>query len=148
MLMQDPEQYLGFMTSNPSLNTEHQEFRNVIIMKDIIRQAYEIYRHRLMGTATRQSSIDALEQLRKRTLELSSENAGIHALVWPFFIAAAESTELDHRRFFYERLESLFPCTRFGTIPMALDTLKYIWQTLGSSSWVDVVTKQRPLLIM
>lgn len=117
-------------------------------MKDIIRQAYEIYRHRLMGTATRQSSIDSLEQLRTRAMELSSDTSGIHALVWPFFIAAAESTEHHHRKFFYEQLENLFPCTRFGTIPLALETLKYIWKTLGSASWVDIVTKQRPLLIM
>lgn len=148
MLAQEPEHYLGFMTSNPSLNEEHKEYRNVIIMRDILRQACEIYKNRVTGTATRESSIESVEKLRQSALELSSENAGSHALVWPFFIAAAESIELDHRTFFFEQLGKLFPCTRFGTIPMALDTLTYIWASADSVSWVDIMTKQRPLLIM
>lgn len=118
-----------------------------MVMKDAIRQACELYRNRAQHTTSRELSIESVERLRQTVCDLEPGVDGCHALVWAYFVAAAESILPEHRDFFSNRLRGLFEYTRFGTIPLALETLEYIWAT-QSSSWTDIVTHQRPLLIM
>lgn len=136
------------MMCNPSLNMEHDEYENVMLMKEVMLQASDIYRNRAMGDVPREASISSVEALRRTAMKIDPNTTGAHALVWPFFIAAAESIEQDHRDFFYNQLQNLFPNTRFGSIPLALQTLKYIWAKQGTTNWMDIITDERPLLIM
>lgn len=80
------------------------------------------------------------------SLEPSVE--GAHALVWTCFIAAAESVQSEHRQFFSHRLASLFECTRFGTIPKALELLDTIWRKQGKKKWTELVPLEGPMLVM
>ena len=136
------------MTSYPLLTADPAQYSNVMTMKEIIRQACEIYRARASHQATRESSIKAVEQLRQTVLGLDLDLEGSHALVWAFFVASAESILPEHRDFFYTRLKGLFKCTRFGSIPLALETLNYIWSKQSSTDWTEVVTHERQILIM
>lgn len=118
-------------------------------MKDAIRQACDIYRNRALRVATPESSIASVERLRQTIVDLApKEEAGGHALVWACFVAAAESTLPEHREFFSNRLGTLFHCTEFGTIPLALETLQLVWASQATTSWTEIVTRQRPMLIM
>lgn len=119
-----------------------------MIMKEAIRQACEIYRSRASHEATRESSIEAVEKLRQTVIDLDPDVEGSHALVWAFFVASAESILPEHRDFFYNRLKGLFKCTRFGSIPLALQTLDYIWSKQDSTNWTEIVTHERQILIM
>ncbi|KAK2616995.1 hypothetical protein QQS21_000084 [Conoideocrella luteorostrata] len=146
-LTKSPDYYLDFMTSNPSTsNPEH--YSNVLLMKDVIRQACRIYHNRASHQATRKSSIEAVEKLHHTVVNLDPECEGSHALVWPFFVASAESILPEHRDFFYNRLKSLFQVTRFGSIPLALQILEYIWTKQDSTNWTEIVTHEKPILIM
>lgn len=117
-------------------------------MKDAIRQACELYRNRALQSTSCELSIESVERLRQTVLGLEPSVDGCHALVWAYFVAAAESILPEHRDFFSSRLRSLFECTGFGSIPLALETLELIWATQSSSSWTEIVTHQRPILIM
>lgn len=147
-LMKDPEYYLGFMSSNPQLKSDPERYSNIMIMKEAIRQACILYRNRLLRSSSVESSVEAVEQLRQTVIGLDPNVEGSHALVWAYFVAAAESTVPEHRDFFVYRLKCLYGCTKFGSIPLALETLDLIWASQGSASWTEIVTRQRPILIM
>lgn len=143
-----PDYYLDFISSCPSLSLHPEQYSNGMIMKDAIRQACELYRNRALQSTSRELSIESVERLRQTVLGLEPSVDGCHALVWAYFVAAAESILPEHRDFFSSRLRSLFECTGFGSIPLALETLELIWATQSSSSWTEIVTHQRPILIM
>ena len=153
-----PDYYLDFMLPCPSLRLDPALYSHAMVMKDAIRQACQLYRNRaLQYTASMSAisepcatelSIESIERLRQTVLDLEPSAEGCHALVWTYFVAAAESVLPEHRDFFSNRLRVLFECTRFGSIPLALETLQHIWATQSSSCWIEIVTHQRPLLIM
>lgn len=135
------------MVSVPPLSKE-SEISTIAMMKDATRQACEIYRNRIQNTVSYDESIASVETVRQILTNIEPDAQGRHALVWACFVAAAESVLPGHREFFYSRLKDLYQCTRFGSIPIALKTLEHIWETDSSQHWIDVVTGQRPVLIM
>ncbi|KAL5354730.1 hypothetical protein ACLOAV_000819 [Pseudogymnoascus australis] len=153
-----PDYYLDFMLPCPSLRLNPAVYSHAMVMKDAIRQACQLYRNRALQYTASMSvtskpcatelSIESVERLRQTVLDLEPSVDGCHALVWTYFVAAAESVLPEHRDFFSNRLRVLFECTRFGSIPLALETLQHIWATQSSSCWIEIVTHQRPLLIM
>lgn len=138
------------MTASPEItgDSDNSQKNNVMLMTDAIRQAYHIYKNRVQQSATPSDSFQSIEKFCQTIRALDPNVNGRHSLVWACFVAAAESVDPTHRTFLYARLESLFECTRFGTIPLALDTLQYIWDTNSSANWTEVVTTQRQALIM
>lgn len=148
MLSKRPDYYLGFMSSSPSLNQDPEQYANVSVMKEAIRQACDLYRNRALHLITDEESIQSVERLRETVLDLDPSVDGSHALVWTYFVAAAESILPEHREFFSQRLQSLYSCTQFGTIPIAVQTLEHIWANQGTQRWTQVVTRHRPILIM
>lgn len=143
-----PDYYLDFMLPCPSLRLDPALYSHAMVMKDAIRQACQLYRNRALQYTSCELSIESVERLRQTVLTLEPSVEGCHALVWTYFIAAAESVLPEHRDFFSNRLRGLFEYTRFGSIPLALETLQHIWATQSSSCWTEIVTHQRPLLIM
>lgn len=86
--------------------------------------------------------------MRQKVLHLSASTKGAHALVWAYFIAAAESILPEHREFFTTRLIRLYDVTKFGSIPIALQALGNIWMWQGLRKWTEVVINETPILIM
>ncbi|KAL7942750.1 hypothetical protein V8C42DRAFT_151063 [Trichoderma barbatum] len=147
-LSKRPDYYLDFMSSYPSLSQDPEQYANVSVMKEAIRQACDLYRNRALHLISEEESIQSVERLRETVLDLDPSVDGCHALVWTYFVAAAESILPEHRAFFSNRLQSLYSCTEFGTIPIAVQSLEHIWAHQGSQRWTEVVTRQRPILIM
>ena len=140
--------YMDFMTACPVQHLASGQRERIGIMKDAIQQACDIYRRRALHMISPEQSIQLVERIQDTVADLDPKEDGGHTLVWACFVAAAESSLPQHRELFANRLRGLFECTRFGTIPIALETLELIWSAHGSSHWTDVVTRQRPLLIM
>ncbi|KAK1249552.1 hypothetical protein MKX07_003068 [Trichoderma sp. CBMAI-0711] len=147
-LSKQPDYYLDFMSSYPSLSQDPQQYANVAVMKEAIKQACDLYRNRAMHLISREESIQSVERLKETVYDLDPSVDGCHALVWTYFVAAAESILPEHRAFFSTRLQSLYSCTEFGTIPIAVQSLQHIWANQDSQRWTEVVTRQRPILIM
>lgn len=147
-LSKQPDYYLDFMSSYPSLSQDPQQYANVAVMKEAIKQACDLYRNRAMHLISREESIQSVERLKETVYDLDPSVDGCHALVWTYFVAAAESILPEHRAFFSTRLQSLYNCTEFGTIPIAVQSLQHIWANQDSQRWTEVVTRQRPILIM
>lgn len=147
-LSKQPDYYLDFMSSYPSLSQDPQQYANVAVMKEAIKQACDLYRNRAMHLISQEESIQSVERLKETVIDLDPSVDGCHALVWTYFVAAAESILPEHRDFFSTRLQSLYSCTEFGTIPIAVQSLQHIWANQGSQRWTEVVTRQRPILIM
>ncbi|OAR01206.1 hypothetical protein LLEC1_00164 [Akanthomyces lecanii] len=145
MMRRRSADYLSFMSYCPS--TPEQQV-TIKIMTEVMQQACEIFENRASKTMTPELSIASVERVRQTVTDMDPEADGSHALVWPFFIAAAESALPEHREFFAGRLKQLFSNTRFGSIPVALDTLEYIWSKSDTTSWTDIVTSERQVLVM
>lgn len=145
MLRRRSADYLSFMSYCPS-TPEQQVF--IDSMTEVIKQGSQIFENRALNSTTLEASRASVERMRQTVIPMDLEADGSHALVWPFFIAAAESTLPEHRQFFASRLKQLFSNTRFGSIPVALNTLEYIWNKGDTTSWTDVVTRERQVLIM
>lgn len=145
IMLRRPPNYLSFMEYCPCTPEQRP---NIAIFSEVIRQACDIFQSRASNSVTPESSIASVERMRQTVKDMDPNADGSHALVWPFFIAAAESSLQEHRDFFSGRLKGLFSCTRFGSIPVALDTLTYIWSKSETTSWTDIVTRERQVLIM
>ena len=146
-LMMAPDNF-DFMLVHvlPSTDSTHRAFLGT--MTNVMKQALTIYKRRALRNVTDQESIEAVERLRRLVASFDPQTEGCHALVWAYFAAAAESRLPEHREFFSERLRGLFSCTEFGTIPIALSTLDYIWANQDRLSWTEIMTRQKPLLII
>ncbi|KAH8817330.1 hypothetical protein F5884DRAFT_779084 [Xylogone sp. PMI_703] len=140
------EDNLGFMAYQLGPDSEH--YSNLIIIKAAICDACEIYRRRAESCLDPEESIDLIERLRQTVLPISPETTGAHALVWTYFICAAESTLLEHRKFFSDRLAALYQYTQFQSIPAALKALDVIWKKQGTQKWTEVITNEIPVLVM
>ena len=117
-------------------------------MRGAIRDACGIYRRRAESSLDQEESIHIIEQLQNKVRRLRSDSKGAHALVWTYFIAAAESILPEHREFFSGRLAELHEYTGFGCIPAALEALGTIWDMQGVRRWTEIVANDIPILVM
>ncbi|KAI1022743.1 hypothetical protein LB503_000118 [Fusarium chuoi] len=142
-----PEAYLDFM-AYPELPPQSEHFTNMETIRSAIFDACSIYRRRAESSLSDDESVHLVEQLRLKVLDLDSSTKGAHALVWTYFIAAAESILPEHREFFAGRLADLYNVTNFGSIPVAVKALGTIWSMQGTRRWTEIVSSETPILIM
>ncbi|KAF4345619.1 transcription factor [Fusarium beomiforme] len=142
-----PEAYLDFM-AYPELPPQSEHFTNMQTIRSAIFDACSIYRRRAESSLSDHESIHLLEQLRQKVMNIDCSTKGAHALVWTYFIAAAESILPEHREFFSTRLADLYSITNFGSIPVAVKALGTIWSMQGTRRWTEIVSSETPILIM
>ncbi|TPX09110.1 uncharacterized protein E0L32_001627 [Thyridium curvatum] len=143
-----PEHYLEFM-DYPEIAPTSEQFMNLQLMRSAICDACEIYRNCADPSSFSPAvSVDVIERLRHKVIGLDSFSKGAHALVWTYYIAAAESVSPEHREFFTERLGSLYQYTRFGSIPAALQALQTIWNRRKARKWIEIIMDDAPILVM
>ncbi|KAL2798617.1 hypothetical protein BJX66DRAFT_295316 [Aspergillus keveii] len=141
-----PDCYFDFI--NYTLDPDSPAQESIYRIKMAIRISCEIYRRRAESNLPHNESIGLLEQLRLAVLEINSEIEGSHALVWPYFVAAAESILPSHRDFFSGRLWAIYNRTQFRNITRALGLLDMIWELHGVRRWTEVVENDGPVLVM
>ena len=142
------EPYLDWASLPSSPRTNDSRATNLLLIRSAILASAQLCVQRMQNPSSYLCPAHQLESLKQTVKDLEPSVEGAHALVWTCFVAAAESVLPDHRRFFSHRLGSLYECTRFGTIPKALELLEMIWEKQGKKKWTDFVTRERPMLIM
>lgn len=108
-------------------------------------KASQIYLGRVSST---RDQWDLLEDLKQLVSQINPDQMGSHALVWVCFIAAADSTDPEHRRFFVNRMNQVFSKTKFHNISAGMQSLPAIWSHQGSGRWTQNLAKLAPSLIM
>lgn len=124
-------------------NSEHSRLLQVSKMAFI--KASEIYLGRV---ASDQDQWERLESLKQLVAQIEPDQMGSHALVWVCFIAAADSTDPEHRQFFVDRMNQVFSRTRFQNIASGMQSLPAIWSQRGSTRWTQTLTQLAPSLVM
>lgn len=140
------DKYLGFISNTAVFFPKLVPQINALI--SAIRRACKIYLTRATVGPPHASTVDALEELRLLCLQIPLHQPGHHALVWAYFIAAAESSTYEHRSFFTQRLADIHFQTRFHNIPAALATLQMLWRCQGERRWTEVVAANKPVFII
>ncbi|KAF7588882.1 hypothetical protein BBP40_005067 [Aspergillus hancockii] len=128
-----------------SLPPESEHNRILHIVRTAFITASQIY---ILRATTDLDQWDRIERLKQLVYLVGPDEPGSHALVWVCFMAAADSTDPDHRRFFTDRMNQVFIQTGFQNIPAAIQSLSAIWGQRGSGRWTSKLTQLAPTLIM
>lgn len=113
-----------------------------------INIACSLYITRASKNPPHSDTIPDVERLKSLCQPVSPSTPGHHTLVWVYFIAAAESSTLEHRQFFSDRLRQVYSCTGFHNIPIALDALQTIWRMQGARRWTSLLLEIMPVFII
>ncbi|KAL4890264.1 fungal-specific transcription factor domain-containing protein [Aspergillus ambiguus] len=134
------EQYMDWTQYDLPPDSEHH--RVLALSRLAFMNASKIYLGRTMGNNNQWESLESLKQV---VSQIDPEEPGSHALVWVCFIAAADSTDPEHRAFFIDRMNKVYAKTQFRNISAAIESLPGIWSAQGSSRWTREVI---PTLVM
>lgn len=138
-----PSHYLDW--TDYELPPESRHNRVLWVVRQAFIEASQIY---ILRATTNHDLWDRLESLKQLVSRVDPDEQGAHALVWVCFIAAADSTDPEHRRFFTERMNQVFAKTKFQNIVAAVRTLPEIWAQQGSGRWTSNLIQLTPTLIM
>lgn len=78
-----------------------------------------------------ESMPDRIAHIRGLFEQVDLSAPGSHTIVWPAFIAAAESREDDNREFFSSILRRLWQSTGYANVRRGLDALPALWERQG-----------------
>lgn len=120
----------------------------IALYKAAIRSACNIYLTRVTKAPPHSETVPVLEELKDLCLNIQPGQPGHHALVWAYFIAAAESSTFEHRNFFTLRLQEVYSWTKFHNIPTALAALQELWKIQGERRWTEVLPEVMPVFII
>ena len=137
------DQYLDWASYDLPPDSEYN--RIVSLSKSAFMKASQIYINR---ATLNEGQPLLLEDLRHIVSQVHPDEPGSHALVWVCFIAAADSTDAEHRRFFTQRMNCVFAKTRFRNILAAVELLPAIWAQQGEGRWTEELIRLSPSLIM
>lgn len=114
------------------------------LYNEAFRRAAQIYLHRTQSFLMPGHDFQALEMLddlRDLLLELDPTAQGAHTLVWPYFIAAADSSTESHRQFFLSKLLHIEQTTGFRNVSVAIEKLPEIWREQRNERWTLALPK-------
>jgi hypothetical protein len=137
------DHYLDWTYYDLPPDSEHNKILHLSRMAFI--KASQIYLGRVTSD---QDQWELLERLKQLVSQIGPDQMGAHALVWVCFIAAADSTDPEHRRFFVDRMNRIFAKTKFQNISAGVQALPAIWSQQGSARWTQSLTQLAPALIM
>lgn len=78
-----------------------------------------------------ESMPDRIAHIRSLFEQVDPSAPGSHTIVWPAFIAAAESREEENREFFSSILKRLWQSTGYANVLRGLDALPALWERQG-----------------
>ncbi|KAJ5280540.1 hypothetical protein N7478_005912 [Penicillium angulare] len=139
-----PENYLDWTYYDLPLDSEYNHLLN--ISRTAFIKASQIYLGRVGSDLDQWGHLESLKDL---VTQIGPEQLGSHALVWVCFIAAADSTDPEHRDFFVDRMNKIYVQTKFQNIAAGMQALPGIWSQRGSGGrWTSNLRQLAPTLIM
>lgn len=122
--------------------------QSTTIFRESIRRARNIYMRQAQSSYQPGQLYEDIEQLRLLVLPIHPDSPGMHTLPWVYFIAAASSTNQDHKDFFASRLKQVYEKTRMNNIIVALERLELIWLLQPNGAWARNPSLVNPVLII
>ncbi|KAI1481242.1 fungal-specific transcription factor domain-containing protein [Daldinia eschscholtzii] len=90
---------------------------------------------------------DRVQQIKTICEQIDPSTPGSHVVVWPIFVAAAESVSEDHREYFITVLKKIHGMTGYANILRGVTVLPELWDQRGSKSWTSAVLEHKGLLV-
>ncbi|RMZ07548.1 hypothetical protein D0860_05065 [Hortaea werneckii] len=118
----------------------------VSCLEGAVQLAKDIYLEDYNGEHHPNACHIRLERLRDMTSSITLATPGMHALVWPYFVAAASSRSQDHREYFVFKLREIHQKTPMNNILIAIERLEEIWERFPSGGWTKCLGRFRPIL--
>ncbi|KAE8378000.1 fungal-specific transcription factor domain-containing protein [Aspergillus bertholletiae] len=144
-IMAHAQESFGCLQYNSTPHPDHAITFKLIA--DLHQQAYDIYLQRALVGLQDTLDVEKVE-IFKRSMELFPDGSlGAHALVWPTFIAASESSKNEHRFFFQSFLERQYRHNGFLNLPKALHLLEQIWARSRDTHWPALLPEPRVFIM-
>lgn len=89
-----------------------------------------------------------IQAMIERLSRIPPQSPGAHALVWPCFVAGAETTDPDQRAFFVGYMNGIYARTKFRNIPAAVDSLERLWANKRGQRWTQYLHEFSNVLVM
>ncbi|KAJ5683487.1 hypothetical protein N7462_006652 [Penicillium macrosclerotiorum] len=137
------EQFLDWTYCELPVDSEHTEL--LYLYRTAFIKASHIYLGRV---ASDQDQWKSLEDLKSLISRISPDQVGSHSLVWVCFIAAADSTDPYHRKFFFDWMSRIFIKTKFQNVFSGMQALPAIWSYKGPGRWTNHLNELAPSLII
>ncbi|KAH6981662.1 fungal-specific transcription factor domain-containing protein [Ilyonectria sp. MPI-CAGE-AT-0026] len=102
---------------------------------NIRQQAFNIYLDRVLSKDVGSVPAGAIDRFITSVQAFPEGTPGEHVLIWPVFIAASESSTLEHQQVFEEFLERQYHRNGFFNILRGLELLRKIWARSNSEDW-------------
>lgn len=100
-------------------------------LESAIDQACKIYALRVLGGPPQGNDLSVaglLDKLKATVEEIPIGIPGEHALIWVYFLTAAESSSTVHREFFAGRLAGVYERVKSSNIAKTFNILHSIWE--------------------
>lgn len=95
-----------------------------------------------------ESMPDRIAHIRGLFEQVDPSAPGSHTIVWPAFIAAAESREEDNREFFSSILRRLWQSTGYANVLRGLDALPALWERQGKGQRWTAALQELKTVVM
>lgn len=93
------------------------------------------------------AAIDAkLIEVQILTQDIHEETAGMHSLVWVYYIAGASSCAQSDREYFAGKMMQVYRKTLMKNILVAIQRLEEIWRHFPHGGWSRHVKLIQPVL--
>lgn len=142
----DEDSFFDFFGLSPTVERENR--RDIAILKCAYKTTYTLIMQQNASLLPEHTVSDILEELRTLVAPMGKCTKGAQALVWVYFVAAAESLTQAHRTLFKHRLAELHGIGYFGNIPVALATLDKIWALDRRRRWTREAGIVAPVLVI
>ncbi|RMY81601.1 hypothetical protein D0861_08242 [Hortaea werneckii] len=144
MLKGNIKQHLDFITCFSDCGPWYSA--QVSCLEKTVQLAKDIYLDDYNGEHYPTACHMRLERLRDMTSSITLTTPGMHALVWPYFVAAASSSSQAHREYFVFKLREIHQKTPMNNILIAIERLEEIWGRFPSGGWTRCLGRFRPIL--
>ncbi|RMY66608.1 hypothetical protein D0863_08316 [Hortaea werneckii] len=144
MLEGNIKQHLDFITCFSECGPWYSA--QVSCLEGAVQLAKDIYLEDYNGEHHPNACHIRLERLRDMTSSITLATPGMHALVWPYFVAAASSRSQRHRDYFVFKLREIHQKTPMNNIIIAIERLEEIWERFPSGGWTRCLGRFRPIL--
>ncbi|KAL3418613.1 hypothetical protein PVAG01_10329 [Phlyctema vagabunda] len=109
------------------------------MLEGAFEQACDLYLQRALGILPAEETMARVQKLKETVEHIPQRSVGEHALVWVYFISAAESSTEEHRTFFRGRLLDIYSRSGFSNVLCSLKILDGIWKSTDKR-WTNILT--------
>ncbi|KAK4939814.1 hypothetical protein LTR10_019987 [Elasticomyces elasticus] len=142
------EKCLEFLRYCQSFHPEHSVLMSLLF--DIMTQACRLYVLRASTDPPLCDTVQLVEDFKQVAEKVADYEhvVGHHLLLWPYFVAGAESSTIPHRRYFFQKMQAMYRTTRCENTLKAMHQLNRIWEAQSTTRWTSLLGGPGQVFIM